>query len=249
MSESTTPVWWVDGVSGPEGPFTSDQLMNRVRGGQLRSDSLVCQGQGSPWVRADTAFPTAFSPAPPPPSSTGPTAPPPPTGAAPPQYAYTPPAPNLASRVDVGLSTFLTLITLGIWWAFWMYPRLTWYARTSGRPVGNRVTYFWVLVGLTIASALMAFVFPLLWIPGYIAAIVFGGLLTYDLAKDQEATIKRANPVSGPPATPTTLVVLYAIGNGVGITIVLLPVTVVLLVFFYVFFFRNHNAMVDASKV
>jgi len=109
------------------------------------------------------------------------------------------------------------------------------------------VTYFWVLVGLVIGSALMAFVFPLLWIPGYIAATVFGSLLTYELAKDQEATISRMNPVSGPPASPTTLVVLYAVGNGVGITIVLLPVTIVILVIFYVLFFRNHNAMVDAA--
>lgn len=247
MSDSTTPVWWVDGVSGPEGPFTPDQLMNRVRGGQLRGDSLVCQGQGSPWVRADTAFPSAFAPAPPPPGYEPPVAPTPPS-TAPPQYAYVSPPPNLATRVDVGLSTFLTLITLGIWFFFWLYPRLTWYSRTSGRPMGNRVTYFWVLVGLVAGGVIFSFVFPLLGIPVFIAGVVFGSLLTHELAKDQEATVKRVNPVSGPPATPTTLVVLYAVGNGIGITIVLLPVTVVILVFFYVFFFRNHNAMVDASQ-
>ena len=248
MSDSTTPVWWISSPAGMDGPLTDTQLLERVRDGGVRADTLVCQGQGSPWVRADTAFAAAFAPAPPPPGYTPPVPPTPPSAASP-QYAYVSPPPNLATRVDVGLSTFLTLITLGIWFFFWLYPRLSWYSRTSGRPMGNRVTYFWVLVGLTIGSALMAFAFPLLWIPGYIAATVFGSLLIYELAKDQEATIKRLNPVTGPPATPTTLVVLYAVGNGVGITIVLLPVTIIILIFFYVFFFRNHNAMVDAAQV
>lgn len=249
MSDSAAQVWWIDGVSGPEGPFTSDQLMHRVRTGELRGESLVCQGQGNPWVRADMAFPTAFAPAPPPPGYTLPTTTPPPPGAAAPQYAYVPPAPNLATRVDVGLSTFLTLITLGIYWLFWMYPRLSWYSRTSGRPIGNRVTYFWVLVGLFAGGILTFLIFPILGFPIFIAGVVFGSLLTNELAKDQEATVKRLNPVSGLPATPTTLVVLYAVGNGIGITVILLPASIVILIFYYVFFFRNHNAMIHAAAV
>jgi len=165
----------------------------------------------------------------------------------PPQYSYNTSVPNLASRVDVGLSTFLTLITLGIWFFFWLYPRLSWYSRTSGRPVGNRITFFWVLVGLFAGGVLSSLAFPLLAFPVLIAGVVFGSLLTNELAKDQEATVRRLNPVSALPATPTTLVVLYVVGNGIGITIFLLPVSLVLLIFFYVLFFRNHNAMVDAE--
>jgi hypothetical protein len=141
---------------------------------------------------------------------------------------------------------FLTIITLGIWFVVWLYPRLAWYAQQSERPMGNRVTYYWLLIGFTVASIFIGLFTFLLWFPLFIAAIVFGSLLTYELVKDQEAIVTSRGALIGLAATPTTLVTLYAVGNGLGVTILLLPATIILLIIFYFLFFKNHNASVAA---
>lgn len=233
MSGSGDASWWIFNGSTVEGPFTHDDMLSGIELGRVQAGTQVCQGSQGPWVSASAAFPTAFAPAPPPP-------PPVMSGYAPPPA---PPARGLGAPVDVGMSVFLSLITAGIWWLVWVYPRLTWYAQQSGRPMGNRVTYFWLLVGLSAAGVVSFLIFPLLWFPLYIAAVVFGCLLTVDIVRDQEAIAIRNGGGPSLPGTVTTLVVLYAVAGGLGLTVFLIPLAIVVFVFYFLFFFRNHNVV------
>lgn len=219
MSESGGASWWVFNGSTVEGPFTVDDMLSAVRVGRLQAGTQVCQGAQGPWVTASVAFPSAFTP-----TSLLPTR-------------------NLGAPVDVGMSVFLSLITVGIWWLVWIYPRLTWYSQQSGRPPGNRLTYFWLVVGLGAASVVSFLIFPLLWFPLYIASVVFGCLLTVDIVRDQEAIATRNGWGPSLPGTVTTLVALYALAGGLGLTVILLPIAIVVLVFYFLFFFRNHNVV------
>lgn len=238
MTDSDDRAWWVYTSAGVEGPFTSTDMLEAINAGRVMATSQVCFGSQGAWVTAASAFPAAFpAVAPPPPPLSSPLSPPPPPTAV---YAPAPP-PNLGARVDVGMSVFLSLITFEIWWLIWLYPRLAWYSAQSGRPIGNRVTYFWLFVGLSIGGLVSVLIVPLLWFPIYIAAVVFGCLLTVEVVRDQTAIATRLGWGGSMPGTVTTLVVLNAIAGAAALTIVLLPLTIVLLVFYFLFFFRNHN--------
>lgn len=217
-------LWWVAYSGGVEGPFTQGQLFDAVRMGRLLPGTLVRQGEGA-WVPASDALPGAFS-----------------------NQVVAPARPvrtDLGQSVDVGVSVLLSLITFGIWWFIWVYPRLTWYAERAGRPVGNRLTYFWILVAAFGASIVLGFLTIVLAIPAAIVVAVFGSLLLYELSVDQRS-IAAMRGVVAMPATASTVVTLYAVAQGISITIVLIPVSIVLLVFSYLYFFRNHNAAVAA---
>lgn len=219
MSESRETSWWISTGSTVEGPFTVDDMLSAIRAGRLQAGTQVCQGAQGPWVTASVAFPSAFTP-------TSPL-----------------PARNLGAPVDVGMSVFLSLITAGIWWMVWIYPRLTWYSLQSGRPMANRLTYFWLVVGLGAAGVVSFLILPLLWFPLFIATVVFGCLLTVDIVRDQEAIATRNGGGPSLPGTVTTLVALYALAGGLGLTVILLPIAIVVLVFYFLFFFRNHNVV------
>jgi hypothetical protein len=234
MSDDGERNWWINTPTGVEGPFTREEILEAGRSGRLKGETLICQGQAGQWLAASITVPEAFTESP--------------TNVDAQIWASSsnaaPARADLARQESVGLSVFLTFITLGIWFVVWLYPRLTWYAQQSGRPMGNRVTYYWLLIGFTVGSFVLGLVTLLLWFPLFIGAIVFGSLLTYDLVKDQQIIVSTRGAGAGLAATPTTLVVLYAVGNGIGITLVLLPATLVLLIIFYWLFFKNHNAAV-----
>lgn len=254
MTEADDRVWWLHTGNEVHGPYTAADLAQRASDQSLTADTLVCQGHEGAWVTAVTAFPALFpppapgaTPPPPPPPTAPPATPqqPPPTASAAgtPAQPYSPPVKDPAEPVDVGLSTFLSFITAGIWWLIWLYPRLDWSARVAGRPIGNRVTYFWIYVGTVSGAVLFSIVFLPLWFLAAIGAAVIGSLLAYELGKDQETVIRTRSPGTPPPATATTQVVLFATASGTAVTIVLLPVSLILAVFYTVFFFRNHNAV------
>lgn len=236
MTSTDERSWWTFTVSGMEGPFTAGEVLEAIRSGHVQAETLVCLGSEGAWVTAESVFPDAFTSAPPP---TPPAAPYPPTA---PQPPSTPQAgPNLGARVEVGMSVLLSMITLLIWWILWLHPRLAWYAQQAGRPFGNRVTYFWLFVGLGIGGLASGLILPLLGFPLVIAAVVFGCLLTVEVVRDQTAIAERWGWSSPMPGSVTTLVMLSSIAGGAALTIVLLPVTVVLLVLYFLLFFRNHN--------
>lgn len=234
MSETTENSWWINAPGGVQGPFTQGEIFEAVRNGRVVHETLVCQAQDGQWLAASIHFPAAFGSAP--------------TIITTEAFSFTTqsPRPDLVQQERVGLSVFLTLITLGIWFVVWLYPRLTWYSQESGRPMGNRVTYYWLLIGFSISSLVLGLFTFLLLFPLFTAAIVFGSLLTYLLVKDQEQIVSSRGAVFGLAATPTTLVVLYAIGNAMGLTVILLPATLVLIIIYYWLFFKNHNAAVAA---
>ncbi len=235
MTESGGASWWIYSSAAVEGPFTVDEMLEAIRLGRVQTGTQVCQGSQGPWVDAGVAFPSAFAPAPPQPPT-------PPVAS-----GYPTPAPlpsrSLGAPVDVGMSVFLSLITAGIWWLVWVYPRLTWYSQQSGRPMGARLTYFWLVVGLGAASVVSFLIFPLLWFPLYIASVVFGCLLTVDLVRDQEAIALRNGWGPALPGSVTTLVVLSSVAGGMGLTVILLPIAIGVLVFYFLYFFRNHNVI------
>jgi hypothetical protein len=230
MSEESIQRWWISTESGAQGPFTQSEIFEAARTGRIQTGTLLREEISEQWLAASISFPAAFGPVVVTETET---------------WTSTPRA-DLAQPENVGLAVFLTIITLGIWFVVWLYPRLTWYAQQSGRPMGSRVTYYWLLIGFAVASIFIGLFTFLLWFPLFIAAIVFGSLLTYDLVKDQEVIVTSRGALIGLAATPTTLVTLYAVGNGLGITILLLPATLVLLIVFYYLFFKNHNAAIAA---
>jgi hypothetical protein len=234
VADTTEDLWWINTPAGSAGPFTQGEIFEAVRNGRVVQETLICQGNNGQWLAASIHFPAAFGPVPPITNTSIWTS------------TNQTPRPDLARQEGVGLSVFLALITLGIWFVIWLYPRLTWYSQVSGRPMGNRVTYYWLLIGFTIASFVIGLFTFLLWFPLFIAAIVFGSMLTYELVKDQQQILTARSAALGLAATPATLVVLYAVGNGIGITIILLPATLILLIVYYWLFFKNHNAAVAA---
>ena len=238
--------WWFAATEGLNGPHTQGEIFEAVRMGRVRSQTLLRLGEQGEWVPAAQAFPAAF----PSQDST--------MGAISPQLpenrsAATQPnassaTRNLNSPVDVGVSVLLTLITLGIWFFFWLYPRLTWYAQESGRSLGNRVAYFWLLVGLSIGSVvfgLVTFVFAFLLI---IAALVFGALLTHLLVVDQVTIVESSPSEPAKIVSPSTMVVLYVVAGVLSLTVVLIPIGIVVYVFFYMYLFRNHNAVIESLR-
>ena len=242
MSAASEGVWWVAATEGLRGPLTQGEIFDSVRLGSVQQNTLLRSGGDGDWVTAGVAFPGAFGSAGPnnfggsPPIFSSPAAP------------ITQPPAALGAPVDVGVSVLLSCVTFSIWWNIWVYQRLTWSAETSGRPMGNRVTYFWLNIGLLggglFLSLLSGGLLLLLAIPALIASVVFWCLLVNEFGKDQELTLARSSMAL--PASPAMLIALLAVGNGLGFTIILLPVAIVVLVFFYLYFFRNHNAVAAA---
>jgi len=235
--------WWFAATEGLNGPHTQGEIFEAVRMGRVRSQTLVRLGEQGEWVPAAQAFPAAFPSSPTPPIG---------AGATPPRATAVPGSVgDLTARVDVGVAVFLSVITIGIYWDIWLYKRLFWYAQESGRPLGNRINYFWLFIGFLAAGLFLGllsvgfFLFFLLIVGAVIASAVFSSLLINEIGKDQ-ATITQRAAIRPMSASPATLVTLWVVGNAVGLTVVLLPVGIVLLVFFYIYFFRNHNAVIDS---
>lgn len=273
MDEQTNDTWWISGDQGVQGPYSGDGIRRLIDEQSISAMTLVCCGHAGDWTPAHTAFPSKFPPPPPPgaPRADSATAPvestiadsSPSFDAAPvrplrsPVWAVSPdrggppeisllPPKSLDSPAQVGMFTFLSMITLGIWWLVWLHPRLGWYAEQSGRPVGNRVRYFWIFVGLSALSAIAALVGPLPTLLLAIAAAVMGCLLVRDVARDQVQIL--AERGHGSATKPATLVALFAVASVSAPTLLLLPVALVVGVVFYVLWFRNHNAAVDTLQ-
>lgn len=222
--------WWIAYPAGVEGPFTQGQLFEAARLGRLLPVTLVCEGQAGTWTPASVAMPGAFG-----------------VVAARPQAPVAPtPSADLGQRVDVGVSVVLAIITLGIWWLVWIYPRLGWYAERAGRPIGNRVVYFWIVVGSYGGAFVLGLLTFVLGIIAGIVAVVFASLLVYELSVDQR-TLASTRGVTAMAAAPSTVVTLYAVGQGISLTLVLIPVSIVLSVLSFLYFFRNHNQAVSGE--
>lgn len=240
-TQNVERIWWIAATEGVRGPLTQGEVFEEIRLGRVLANTLIRSDRAEEWVGASIRFPSAFA------------ASEPALSAAPPVYAGSSVTSgsinDLGGKADVGIAVLLSIITVGIYWDIWIYKRLAWYSANSGRPIGNRVTYFWLFIGLLGGAVFLSLVsigaLSLLLIPLVVASIVFSGLLISDIGKDQQAIVQQsAGP--GLAVTPTTLVVLWTVGNAISYTIVLLPVGIVMLVFFFIYFFRNHNAAIDA---
>ena len=233
--------WWIAATEGLRGPLTQGEVFEAVRAGRVREGTLIRLGEAGDWITAIAAFPAAFA-------SAGPVwSPPRPTPSSPATSSGT--INDLNGKVDVGIAVLLSMITLGIYWDVWIYKRLAWYAERSGRPMGNRVTYFWLFIGFVAGSSFLSLVtfgaLLILVIPLAIASVVFSALLISDIGKDQQAIIQNGG-IASLAATPTVLVVLWAVSNGIAWTVILIPISIVMLVFFFMYFFKNHNAVIES---
>jgi hypothetical protein len=233
--------WWFAATDGLHGPFSQGEIFEAIRMGRVQQGTLIRQGEQGDWAAAISVFRVAF------PSSGSEWAPNPAQQVT--NSGSSGSINDLNGKVDVGITVLLSVITLGIYWDIWIYKRLGWYSEMSGRPMGNRVNYFWLFIGLiagaTALSLLTGGVFLILAVPLAIASVVFASLLISDLGKDQEVIALRT-PTSKLPASMATLVILWAVGNGIGFTIILFPVGVVMIIFFFIYFFRNHNTIIDS---
>lgn len=155
---------------------------------------------------------------------------------------------TLDQRVDVGVNVLLAMVTLGIWGLVWVYQRLATYSQLSGRPLGNRINYFWLNVGLLIGTIIFSWAFfPLAFLTA-IAAVVFGSLLTLEVVRDQEAILRASSQSAPLAAQPTAMVTIYVVANVLALTVLLFLPALVLAALYYYFLFRNHNLAIGSGQ-
>ena len=147
-------------------------------------------------------------------------------------------------RVDVGMVTFLSTITLGIYFMVWLYKAMRMYRTLSGRAGANLEQYFWgtvIAVGAAIVLSLLTGFLGLLAIT---AAIVLEALLINEVIKDRDA----AAPLTARAMLPSAglLVTLAVLSNVVSLTVCGLLVGIPLAIWFYYQFFTGHNRLIEA---
>ena len=147
-------------------------------------------------------------------------------------------------RVDVGMMTLLSTITVGIYFMVWLYKAMQMYRTLSGRAGANLEQYFWgtvIAAGVAIALSLLT---GFLGLIAVIAVIVIEALLINEVIKDRDA----AAPVAARAMLPSAglLVTLLTLSYVVSLTVCGLIVGIPLAIWFYYQFFTGHNGLIDA---
>lgn len=146
-------------------------------------------------------------------------------------------------RVSVGMTTFLCIITLGIYYLIWIYKNMKVYRALSGRAGANMEQLFWGLViaiGLTVLFSWTIIGSLLLGI----AIIVLQIMLTSQMLDDRIAIAQRYGFLPQLPSKGYTMGILIAALVSPYLIVTLL-ITLPLLIWYLVVFFRGHNVVVD----
>lgn len=149
-------------------------------------------------------------------------------------------------RVEVGMMTFLSAITFGIFFMVWLYKAMREYRTFSGRQGANLEQYFWgtvIAVGATVVLSLLTVVLGVLAV---IAAIVMEALLINEVLKDRDA----AAPISIRSSLPSAglLITLLVLSNVVSLTVCGLVIGIPLAIWFYYQFFIGHNMLIASRS-
>lgn len=148
-------------------------------------------------------------------------------------------------RVDVGMMTFLSTITFGIYFMVWLYKAMRMYRTLSGRAGANLEQYFWGTVIAAGAAIVLSLLTGFIGLIAVIAAIVLEALLINEVIKDRDA----ATPVSVRAMLPSAglLVTLLVLSNVVSLTVCGLIIAIPLAIWFYYQFFTGHNRLIEAN--
>ena len=148
-------------------------------------------------------------------------------------------------RVDVGLVTFLSVITFGIYWMVWVYGAMKEYRAHSGRVGRNLEQLFWgMVIALGVAVVLGIFT-VVLWFVAVVAYIVIAAFFVYELMLDRDAIAARLGIVGLP--TVGMLLTLSILANVFSATFCGVIIGIPLGIWFYIEFFRGHNRIVEAG--
>ena len=248
-------IWWAAETQGPSGPFTQGEVFDAIRFGRLKAETLVRKGSNGEWSPLISVFPAAFSS-----TSVQATMP-----DASPSEGFNVPSRfgKVNRKVNVFSAVILSVITLSIYWFVWLYRRLGWYAHMSGHPLGKKVAYFWIAVGLIAASFLLVFLVFFVYVPDAIllvsaltlGSVVFLGALIGAVGRDQKTIVEDAG-YSALPISPGIVVALYVVPSLLSLvlgflpdiySLLVFPIVLIAGVFFLIFFFQNHNAVIAAS--
>lgn len=195
-------------------------------------------------VLVEEATPTVMAPPPPPAAFVPPPAPASYDNAVLLYGSHAPAQPFLTyGRVSVGMTTFLCVITLGIYYLIWIYKNMKVYRALSGRAGANMEQLFWGLVIAIGVTVLFSWTVILSILLG-IAIIVLQIMLTSQMLDDRIAIAERYGFVSQLPSKGYTLGILIA-GLVSPYLIVTLLITLPLFIWYLVVFFRGHNVVVD----
>lgn len=138
-------------------------------------------------------------------------------------------------------------MTLGIYWAAWLYAQLPWYSLCTGASLRSRRILFWISAAAFATGFLIILVTAgigsLAALPILAGAVIASSLLVFDIGKDQAAVAGRKY-MAYPLASPGTLVALWSLGVSFALTVLLTLVGVVILVLFFARFFKSHNLAV-----
>ena len=150
-------------------------------------------------------------------------------------------------RVDVTTVTFLSAITLGVYFFIWLYKAMKIYRSLSGRSGANLEQLFWgtvIAVGATVVLSVATVVLGLL---ALVAAIVIDAILLNEVLKDRDEIARRVHLISRMPAAGL-LVTLCVLSNVFGATICGLIIGIPLAIVFYYQFFTGHNTLMNAAE-
>lgn len=150
-------------------------------------------------------------------------------------------------RVEVGTVTFLSTITLGIYFLIWLYKGMTIYRTMSRRSGANLEQLFWgtiIALGATFVLSLATIVLGLL---AAIAAVVISAILINEVLKDRDEIGRRYGVLEQLPSAGT-LIAVWVISEVLSLTLCGLIVGIPLAVWFYYQFFLGHNIIIDASQ-
>jgi len=149
-------------------------------------------------------------------------------------------------RVEVGMMTFLSTITLGIYFLVWLYKSMRVYRTLSGRAGANLEQYFWGTVIAFGSAIILSLITGVLGVLALIAGIVIEALLINEVIKDRDA----AAPANIQPLLPSAglLVTLLVVGNVVSLTICGLIIGIPIAVWFYYQFFTGHNLLIEGLE-
>lgn len=149
-------------------------------------------------------------------------------------------------RVDVGMMTFLSTITLGVYFLVWLYKAMRVYRILSGRAGANLERYFWGTVIALGAAILLSLTTGVLGVLALIAGIVIEALLINEVIKDRDA----AAAVNIRPLLPSAglLVTLLVVANVASVTVCGLIIGIPVAIWFFYQFFTGHNLLIQSVE-
>lgn len=239
---NTEQTWWVTNSTGtPVGPYSTDRVQQMLLSGRLGwSDAIRPNGVNGAW-QAVGAYSSYFT------QESSQTYAASHLGA--PAYRPSPGAMPVPRRVAEPMSpeilTLLSVVTVGIFWLFWVFKQQRIYTRVAGRVGGSTEGLYWGMIATFGAATVLLVLFPPLGWVTFIACLVVQSLFLNSWLHDRNTIAARLGSVR--MESKETIIALNILAGILSLTILGLLLSIPLMIAVFFMIYRSHDRLVKAA--